>query len=258
MHQVNIKYNDVVTTQEELLDSQEVVHGDDESNSDDECKERITDLSKIPAHSIQDGTLNLKMPDRYIVCGQSESGKTSFIRWLIQQLCNNFKVSGIWWFGKNSNEEDWLPSKYRLDRISKTRIDAVKRVNFNIKSLGYHQIIILDDIIGEDFHGKDKKWYNDFIATSRHENITIVCGIQYLKAINPCFRENIQKYIICDANRKTLDCLYDFCTTDMTKQQWIKSFKFILGKPISVSTVSGSQNLKRLTVPYISPNDIKY
>ena len=208
--------------------------------------------------ALRDGELNIIMPDRYIITGQSESGKSTCIRWLIMQLCTKFPVANIWWFGKNAHEEIWLPEKYRLPRISKTRIDNIRKLQKKF-ALRYHQIIVLDDIIGEDFHGKDKIWYSDFIATSRHELITVICGIQYLKALNPCFRDNIQKYIVCDANNTTLDLLYTFCTNkNMNKRQWFQSFNFIKGKPVCISTVSGTKNLTRITVPNITAKDIKY
>ena len=111
-----------------------------------------------------------------------------------------------------------------------------------------YAIIVLDDVIGENFN---QKWYKRFIATNRHYGIITLIGIQHLKSLSPTIRDNIQKVFLTGSNNATLHSLYELSTED---NEWLfrKKCKHGLrvGNPTFLDFRPGQREIVHLEVEY--------
>ena len=144
-----------------------------------------------------------KLPPGFLVIygGKRRSGKSVHIRWLLQNndpdqyllcLCmtrtpETGAYQGL--FGEEWVHNGWNPE------LAKRLIETGKA---NVKKNGEKSaknkiLLVLDDIIGEQFH--DDKTMNDFAALGRHYDIDIIVTTQYPKAINPKVRTNCDVFI---------------------------------------------------------------
>jgi GTPase SAR1 family protein len=221
-----------------------ILYSESESDSLVTSEEEVEPL---PDKQTPISQIDMVLPDRIGVVGGSESGKTTVIRNLLQSMVKNHKVICIWWLGSNSDDEKWLPAKYRRKEISQPLMDNIRRSQLNPAMKDCHQIIVLDDIIGERFH--KNPWWDQYISTCRHERITLIFGIQYLKSVSPCIRENFKRFIVCHSTNQTLSNLYQLSSV-ANKHKWVEQFAGIkLGSPILLDVRPGKQELVELSVP---------
>lgn len=255
MHRVNVQFNDSEDTEE--LSQDDVDHSDEYLESDaDEVQPRVLNaMTQTPKTNNTISSINLQLPSRLVLLGPSQSGKTTIIRHIIKHLKSQFNICSIWWFGSSANEETWLSPKFRYDRISKTKIDAIRVLMRKPAFKSTHSIIVLDDVISEKFHRE--RWWSDFIATSRHDNITVLIGMQYLKSLSPQIRDNVQQYIICSLNNGTCDALHSLSNTPdkyAFRKQLTTAKK---GSPILFNTVPGEKEIQHLTIAPLEAKDMK-
>jgi hypothetical protein len=171
------------------------VGSDDEEVRVESKESEIPDISKLA----------LSWPNRILILGPSESGKTNTLKHIVKNNGHNF--SYIMFFGKNENEETWLPQKRRKKKVSKKLLQSLwdkHKKNPRLKSL-----FIFDDILQEDFH-RDP-WWASFISTCRHQNMSLIFSIQYLKSVPPVIRDNCNKILIIHANNRTTSALFELC-----------------------------------------------
>ena len=187
--------------------------------------------------------------------GPPQSGKSTLIRHIIKEFKSKNNVSSVWFFGSYSHEEVWLHPKFRYPKISKTKIDAIRAMMRTPAFKNTHCIIVLDDVIIENFHRSP--FWADFIATSRHDNITVLIGMQYLKSLSPQIRENCQYYFITALNNTTCDSLHGLSNIPdkyAFRKQLTTAWK---GHPILFRTVPGEKEITPLTVEALEPNQMK-
>ena len=87
--------------------------------------------------------LPLELPSNICVLGQTKSGKSTLIRHLVKLFKNRYLVAGIFWFGTSSHEETWLNKDYRYQRISKTKLEAIRKLGSSkeFQQKKYYQIL---------------------------------------------------------------------------------------------------------------------
>lgn len=178
------------------------------------------------ARSIEEFQFDL--PIKVACVGPTGTGKSTTIRWLIKTLHQQHpnKIVGTWWFGENFIAEKWLPKGQGDSRINYRKIDKLREVMGTIhapRSLagrGYHAIVVLDDIGGEQTStGKAKKWIDKFISNCRHSNISVIVGVQYTKFANPSMRANMKQWIVTHINDEGIDQLVPY-RVQLNKQQF--------------------------------------
>ena len=238
-----------------------------DSDGEDEVEPRVVETTTKPVRSqnkevvnrvskentISD--LNLQLPTRLCTLGSSQSGKSTLIRHMIKEFKSKFNVSSVWWMGSSAHEESWLSPKFRYQAISRTKIDAIRKLMKTNAFKNTHCIIVLDDILTEKFH--NNRWWNGFISTCRHDHITLIFGIQHLKSMSPTIRDNVQYYFVCSLNNSTCDALHGLSNTP-DKYQFRKQLTAAkLGHPILFCTIPGQKEIQHLTVGRCEPEDMK-
>jgi energy-coupling factor transporter ATP-binding protein EcfA2 len=181
------------------------------SVSDSEVSSSLesSEVQEVHEESLKIDQLELLYPDRALILGPSGSGKSTLLRHLVRRYIRSGKLitknaNSVFWFGKNQHEERWLPKGHGYTDISKSKLTEIRKM---MKSFpGKHVVIVLDDVLGESFH--HDKFYADFISTCRHERVILLIGLQFINAVPPVFRENINRYFVTKANNKTKAALF--------------------------------------------------
>jgi GTPase SAR1 family protein len=232
------KHKIIIESSDEENDTPDIVK-EEILNDDSEHEEESTEMDI--------SEMEFKLPNRIMVLGPTESGKTTIIRQCLKHAVKTNKVVAIWWIGESSDEETWLPKKYKRQNISKELLEEIRNGQRNKCMKDCHQIIVLDDVMGEKFRFDD--WWEGFISSSRHQNISLIFGMQYIKKLPPVFRENIKQYILTHANDNTVNALRGL-STGYSLPEWREQFKNIkLGHPILFDARPGRQQITHLTVP---------
>lgn len=206
--------------------------------------------------AIKISQLEIESTEQILALGTCKSGKTNFIHNFILEFTKRHKVAAIWWFGSSHHEEsDWLNKKHRSEHIRKSVIDKIRQYQKTVFK-GWQQLIICDDISAERFHRDD--WYKNFITTLRHDQVSAIFGLQYIKTVSPTIRDCISKYIVCSANRTTVNALYDlsrFKTNDKGGFE-TKLLDFTLGQPTLMNTGPGTQELTKMSIEKVTSQDM--
>ena len=202
--------------------------------------------------------LKIEEAIRLAVLGTTGSGKTHTIRNIVKDICSKFRVGSIWWYGTFSYMETWLQPKFRSERVDKCKIDLLRKAQRTESFKDFYQIVVLDDINGEDFYTKDKKWWIQFFTESRKDRIFCIIGLQFLLgSVPPALRNNIQQWVICDANIGTQKSLYELSRVRDTKA-WYKAFEYIpKGFPVLLNTAANELHLSRLEFEKCDSEDMK-
>ena len=110
-----------------------------------------------------------------LIYGTSGSGKTSFLKYYLDQTKTNFIV-----FGRDKNEfnDDYVP--------------LLQLENIEIESLANRTIILDDACAYRDLKTKVK----DLFRFGRHHNIQVIYLAHYAKDVLPAVRENCFKLFI--------------------------------------------------------------
>lgn len=274
-HKINIQFEesketDVEESQNEITSNDEtesMVEDEAESDFEDEEEQEEQEEEeeeeepkvqkpkpKVTKQKVQHG-FNFEAPTRILTLGPCFSGKTTAIRHMIKYFKSTGEIAGIWWFGSSAHDETWLPKQYRYEKVSKTKIEAIRNMQKKPQFKNYYQIIVLDDILDTNFHSD--KWWAHFISTCRHQNIILLIGLQYLKAMPPVFRDNVQSYVVCSANNGTTDALYNL-SRNPSKHDFRQHFsELVKGKPIIFSTVPGSKEITQIELGPLEPKNMK-
>lgn len=205
------------------------------------------------------GDLPLELPSNICVLGPTKSGKSTIIRHLVNMFKKRYLIAAVWLFGTSSHEETWISKDCRYSQISKTKLEAIRTLGSSkeFQKNKYYQIVILDDVLGENFH-RDR-WWSGFISSCRHDNIAIIFGIQYLKALSPCIRNNCLQFIIASANNSTLDALHDLARTP-NKSKFRETFSdnnLKKGTPILFDCTPSSKEFTKFIVGKLEPDQMK-
>ena len=154
MHKIQVRWDESEVTED--MSEEDTLEEDEDSASHGEAG-----MEEDDTLNIQD--LKITLPERVMVLGGSESGKTTLIRHLVAQMQKHNRVACVWYIGSNSAEETWVPAKFRRAQVSKPLLDNIRKVQRNKQFEGLHQVIVIDDALSESFH-RDK-WWNQYIST---------------------------------------------------------------------------------------------
>lgn len=162
-----------------------------------------------PAPSLPISQYCPTLDTRICILGPTQSGKTTIIRHLIRNFVKTKTVAAVYWFGDSYHEEKWLPPGRGEALINTAKLEALRTAMKSPNMAGKHAIVVLDDVLGEEFlRGKQGKWWSRFISTSRHYNITLLIGMQYLKGISPVMRDNVKQWIVTWINHNGIEALH--------------------------------------------------
>ena len=180
-----------------------------------------------------DGTSASKL---FVLVGKSFRGKSYLMRYILTDWLNREKVAFGLVFCKTTFNNDFtsfLPKDKVIEgydeKILQRYVENIKNI---IKENGSipHSFLIFDDLTGVLNNGTD--WFNNFIATFRHYNISIFISAQYLtgkKAISTIMREQTNYCIMFQSRtRRTLENLYEsygglFSTFDQFKDHFLRA-----------------------------------
>lgn len=155
----------------------------------------------------------LKLPFIINIAGHCGSGKSFFIKYLIQSLKNEFNCIAVF-SNTAAFTEDYNFLKELETPELKTFILSSLVADETIKKIMAIQkhnrqgnkkrnvLIIFDDIFGSI---KDSKVFKDLVSTFRHYNISIIFSAQYITASATYLRE-ISNYIVI-FHQRTLSSL---------------------------------------------------
>lgn len=194
-------------------------------------------------------------PKHILFLGQTETGKSTAWRWLLIWWTIRFNIGGVWVFSKNIDKETWVLPDRGLNRVSKTRLQAIR--NAGEQSPDCYQIVVFDDIMGEDFH--HDKFFTDLTASYRHQNVFFIFSIQSLhNAIPPAIRDNFMKIVIVQANNETITHLFKLSRMNSLKEfkAMFKEGTLTKGKPIMLNTIAGEPEIIPLTFGILEPCDM--
>jgi hypothetical protein len=153
----------------------------------------------------------------YVIVGKGGSGKSTFIRWFIQDRVENagWKFGLVFTATKFNKGYDWMPKDKVIEGYSEQTL--MKYVN-NLKKVAEEagndslpeSWLIFDDLVGVLENGSD--WWTNFVTISRHLHINLVLSVQYLtgkKAITPIMREQTTHAIMFKSKtNNTIENLY--------------------------------------------------
>lgn len=178
------------------------------SPSPPKSRKKKKHTSTIPIEDVE-----IMIPDRIMILGMSGSGKTNLLKCLVKQNAHNYDL--IFLFSPNEHEEAWLPRECRYHKICMKRIEQIwawaKTENSSRSDDNKYNILVILDDAAEGKALVRGDFFQDFITRCRHDNVSVIVCIQYLKIFPPCFRGNIQKYFICSANNESINALHGLC-----------------------------------------------
>jgi len=202
----NFSWDESSSDDDDIIDDGDSIIEEEEEEV--KTKKKKKTIEKPTVKVIKLNKNHVVVPDRLLLLGASETGKTSLIRNIIKLYQKNSRIVGVYWFGKHANEEN-LPVFRKRNTINKKMIDKLRVTMKTIRknSKNSYCIVVFDDILGESFH-RDK-WYDDFISSCRHEGIILIIGLQYIKSVPPVIRENVKRIIVTSSNNQTTKALYE-------------------------------------------------
>lgn len=150
----------------------------------------------------------------FVLVGKSERGKTHFLKWLLYKGCTRERAPFL--FGLIFVRTKFKLS-YRFHPESADNVKVfegfsvevlkqyVKNLEKRYKEQGYVEpsFIVFDDLAG--VLSNETAWFQNFIATYRHYNITLFIAVQYLtgrKCISPIMREQTSACIMFNSKVK--------------------------------------------------------
>lgn len=158
----------------------------------------------------------------FVLVGKSEKGKTHFLKWLLYKgltrarapflfglifVRTKFKLS--YRFHPESEGNVKVMEGFNLDVLKQYVCNLEKRY----KAQGYVEpsFIVFDDLVG--VLNNEDSWFQNFIGTYRHFNITLFIAVQYLtgrKSISPIMREQTTAAIMFNSKvKRTMVNLYE-------------------------------------------------
>lgn len=116
--------------------------------------------------------LNFKPPFSMMVCGPSQSGKTEFVRTLLEKKIFNEEFDRVLWlYGEyQTRYQDPIPGVI-VEYIDGFDLDAIKSCEKN-----KHTLIVLDDMMEE--LGSNKEASKLFTRGVHHKNLSVVFIVQ--------------------------------------------------------------------------------
>ncbi len=159
--------------------------------------------------------IDIKFPCNIFVCGDTQSGKTILFSNIVKKYNDTFDY--IIAIGKQTHKLSYVNNNFQFENINVDMIDTIWEAN---KTLCKHILFILDDILGENFlYGPDKAFWNSFISSCRHNNISLIMSVQILTGVNPAMRKNVKYVFITDCDNRMIDDVYPY-TNFKTKAEF--------------------------------------
>ena len=149
----------------------------------------------------------------HMFVGSSESGKSFLLRSFLTSLllARKVKFGIVFTTTKFNSGYDWLPDRFVYTEFSQEVLHEYLRILVAIKQQHGQlppSFIVLDDIINSI--NQSAKWWNEFLATYRHYNITLFVTTQHVNRAMPLLREQASyAYIFRLHTIKAIQATYD-------------------------------------------------
>lgn len=170
--------------------------------------------------------------------GKSKSGKSYNTSYLLNYFTIEEPVfhGGIVMLGSQGLNEDYdfLPKKCIIngyqEEILQNYVAKLKKYRETHNKPPPASFLVLDDLMGQL---NNSQWFQNFISTYRHYNITVFLNVQFLKsrASSTLLREQVSYAFIFNTKTKnTIDALYDcfgqlFNSYEEFKQHFLQTSK---------------------------------
>lgn len=168
-----------------------------------------------------------KIPFILLIVGKPGQGKSHLIKYLCYDLTQTNKVDTIYLFGGSTftGAYDYLPNskigKYNDNNLKKIvcwQLDRIK--TGKVKDI----LIIFDDVMNLTNEFK-KDLFRKLISEFRHYRISFIFSVQYMKGVNPVFRECTTHCVLFKTNNKlSLDAIYENFMQEKSGSKEVKSF----------------------------------
>lgn len=171
--------------------------------------------------------------------GKTRSGKSNACKYMILKNSHIFNFGIVFVSTKFNNSYDYIPDEYVFENydegVLKNYIKKLEDWRVEHKKPPPKNFIIFDDMVGL-LNSRDA-FLNHLHTVARHTSTFIFHNIQYIKAISPTIRENIEYVLMFNSKTKnTLNALYenfgqDFDTYQEFKNhilQWTQPYTAIL------------------------------
>lgn len=201
--------------------------------------------------------VKIDLTEHFMFLGQTKSGKTTAIRNLLIHIADHYNIAAVWLFSDKFDKEPWLRPGKAHQEINKEMIEEIWRISKRIKKKrgnSWVTIVILDDVMGENFGGDNetKDFWAKLISTCREDNLVLIFSVQYLKKLTPVIRNNVHKYIVCHANKDTVDSLVGLSSCDTKDfRSYFRNSVLLKGKPMVFDVVPGAVELMQVEMENI-------
>ena len=156
------------------------------------------------------------LKSRHMFIGSSRSGKSYLLKFGLTQLLeekkNGLKFGLVFTATKHTGAYDWLPdhavhSQFK-DTILTNYLKWLLTTSKKKKKPIPNNIIVFDDIVNS--LPQKEKWFEEFLSTYQHFNITLFMTTQFINKCAPLFREQAEyAYIFQLHIAKAIEATYD-------------------------------------------------
>lgn len=153
-----------------------------------------------------------KIPFILLIVGKPGQGKSHLIKYLCADTVQNKKVDSIYLFGGStfSGAYNYLPSNY-VGKYSESSLKKIMAWQLNRITEGKANdiLIIFDDIMNLTNEFK-KNLFRKLISEFRHYRTSFIFSVQYMKGVNPVFRECTTHCVLFKTNNKlSVDAIHE-------------------------------------------------
>jgi hypothetical protein len=161
------------------------------------------------------------------IVGRPGQGKSHLIKYLCYDLMNKKAIDTIYLFGGSvfTGAYDYLPSNYtgkysenNLNKIIGWQLKRIKSGKAN------NIMIIFDDVMNLTNEFK-KNIFRKLISEFRHYKIIFIFSVQYLKGVNPVFREcTTHAVFFKTTNKMSLDAIHENFMNEMESSKEVGKY----------------------------------
>jgi nucleoside-triphosphatase THEP1 len=168
-----------------------------------------------------------KIPFILLIVGKPGQGKSHLIKYLCYDVIKKKKTDNIFLFGGSTftGAYDYLPKPY----IGKyTENNLKKIVNWQLSRIKNNKakdiMIIFDDVMNLTNEFK-RDLFRKLISEYRHYRIAFIFSVQYLKGVNPVFREcTTHAVFFKTSNKLSLDAIHENFMNDLSNSKEVGNY----------------------------------
>lgn len=179
---------------------------DDYDNSDDDSDEEVeapkiqkknkSIVQKIAPNvdetcDILLGLSKMKFPCNIIIAGQTDSGKTNLVKYLVYTHALQFNRIILLSPTADLQNENFLQKEFIITEVTPEKVERI--ISEQQKNKKWKTLLIFDDCIGS-MSFKNSSVFDKLASSGRHYNTSTIHIVQDLNKLSPCIRNN-SKYL---------------------------------------------------------------